>query len=86
MERRPRQIPDRGVIEAAAVQSEAPEVRVRRQQRPQQIQRRRDILHAKLLRNHRNKKKVDSNELGQRRGLGGRAYKEVERGKEGEGL
>lgn len=39
----PCQVPDRGVIEAAAVQPDAPEERVRRQQRPQQIQRGRDI-------------------------------------------
>lgn len=44
VERRPREVPNRRVVEAATVEAEAPEVRIRREKRPQQVQRGRDLL------------------------------------------
>lgn len=45
VERWPGEEPDRRIIEAAAIQLQALEVRIRRQQRPQQIQGWRDLLY-----------------------------------------
>lgn len=47
MERWPGEEPDRRIIEAAAIQLQALEVRIRRQQRPQQIQGWRDLEEVK---------------------------------------